>query len=333
MTNRSGNQLTVIIVTLGRPKAVERCLMHLLRQTTPPHQIIVVDGDDEESARPIAGTFQDVLYIHNPDGFGRMTASRNIGLLHATGDIVAYIDDDAYVRPRFVDAIVEPYEDMRVAAVGGRTHNDIVGEASRGVDAIGLFSRNGGVIGNFAADPGRIVEVDHLIGCNMSFRRSVLCELGGFHEYYPGFCSTYEEADLCIRIKKLGYRIVFNPHAAVDHEGAPRTVGTRFNLPYMFRVSRNHSTMIVRNYGLLSIMTCRYVVVSIGRIGYQSARKMAGAALRFLVTASGLICGLVGGIPQRLRQGRGLRRQDAIGREISSKLQREVPSAQQTDPA
>ncbi|HEX9998391.1 MAG TPA: glycosyltransferase [Abditibacterium sp.] len=313
-------KITLIIVTLGRPLAVERCLKQAHEQSEPIHQIIVVDGDDKEEARPVVARYPGVLYVRNPNGFGRMTGSRNVGLLQSTGDIIAYIDDDAYCHREWAREIAAPYADPKIGAVGGRALNGVAGEESRGIDQVGRFSAKGEVLGFFGADTGKIVEVDHLIGCNMSFRRDILGELGGFHEFYPGFCSTYEEADLCFRIKKLGYRIVFNPRCVVDHEGAPRKVGKRFDAPYIFRVTRNHGTLLMRCFGVLNPVPWVFLAVSSGRQILQLCRKIAGATWRFATGIAGLWVGLAGGIVQRARQGSDLRRRDAMGREISAHL-------------
>jgi GT2 family glycosyltransferase len=314
--------VTLIIVTLGRPLAVERCLKQLHEQVEPIHQIIVVDGDDNEEARPVVARYPDVLYVRNPNGFGRMTGSRNLGLLHATGDIIAYIDDDAYAHPEYGREIAAPYADPTVGAVGGRALNGVLGEESRGVDRVGRFSSFGDVEGYFGADTGKMIEVDHLIGCNMSFRAEILGELGGFHEFYPGFTSTYEEADLCMRIKKLGYRIMFNPKAVVDHEGAPRRVGKRFDAPYLFRVTRNHATMMVRNNGLVHPLPWKFLAMMMGTQVVKLGRKVAGEGLRWGSSFAGLWVGFVGGIYQFAKQGRELRRRDQMGRDITARLGR-----------
>jgi GT2 family glycosyltransferase len=312
--------VTLIIVTLGRPLAVERCLKQLHEQTEPIHQIIVVDGDDNEEARPIAARYPDVLYVRNPNGFGRMTGSRNVGLLHATGDIIAYIDDDAYAHPEFGREIAAPYSDLKVGAVGGRALNGRRGEEKEGIDRVGRISSSGAIEGYFGADTGKMVEVDHLIGCNMSFRADILGELGGFHEFYPGFCSTYEEADLCMRIKKLGYRIMFNPKAVVDHEGAPRKVGKRFDAPYFFRVTRNHSTLLMRNYGPFNPMPWKFLLTAmVGQVSHF-ARRVTAEVLRWITGFAGVWVGFGGGIYQFMRQGRELRRHDEMGREITAHL-------------
>ncbi|HTW94788.1 MAG TPA: glycosyltransferase family 2 protein, partial [Tepidisphaeraceae bacterium] len=116
--------LTVIVVTLNRPDCVRRCLECLESQAPPADQIIVVDASSDDRTRAVVAEFDGVVYLRNDKGFGRMTASRNIGLQRATGDIVAFIDDDAFVHPGWLAELLEPYGDSKVGAVGGRALNN-----------------------------------------------------------------------------------------------------------------------------------------------------------------------------------------------------------------
>lgn len=315
MGSSSGYSLSVIIATLGRPECVRRCLEHLQQQSLT-HEVIVVDGSPDDLTRDVVAEYPGVRYIQNPRGWGRMTASRNIGSLVATGDVLAFIDDDAYAHPRWAEEIIRPYVDAGVGAVGGRALNGIPGEEREGRDEVGRLTRDGFINGFFAVNTGGIVDVDHIIGCNMSFRREVLTSLGGFHEFYPGFCSTYEEVDLCLRVKKKGYRVLFNPAAAVDHEGAPRKVGKRFDAAYSFRVTRNHATLLVRNYGVTSVLPWRFMIKLLIHITVTVMRRIAGSSLHYLANGLGLITGLAGGIYQRMRQGDRLVRRDVVGCEL-----------------
>ena len=123
-----------------------------------------------------------MLYLHNTHGRGNTPNSRNLALKHATGDILAFLDDDAFVHEGWAENLRESYEDPAVGGVAGRALNGQPGEASTGLDVIGKFLPDGRLTGNFAADPGRVVEVDHMIGCNMSMRASVVGQLGGFRD-------------------------------------------------------------------------------------------------------------------------------------------------------
>src|SRR5579862_3273563 len=164
-------RLSVMIPTYNRPDCIRRCLACLAQQVPPPDQVIVVDAATNDLTREAVAEFPGVEYVANPAGRRNTPNSRNVAVRRSTGDIIASLDDDAYAHPGWVAAILKTYRDPTIAGVAGRALNNQPGEATRGLDEIGKLRRNGTVSGNFAADPGRIVEVDHMIGCNMSFRR------------------------------------------------------------------------------------------------------------------------------------------------------------------
>jgi GT2 family glycosyltransferase len=311
---------TVIIVTLDRPDCVRRCLACLAAQRRPPEQIIVVDASSDERTRRVVEEFPPVLYLRNDNGIGRMTASRNIALARSTGEIIAFLDDDAFAATDWLERLLEPYADPSVGEVGGRALNKQPGEERTGVDKVGRLDRNGVLHGYFAADTGKPVEVDHVMGCNMSFRRSALAELGGFREDYPGISGLCEDSDMSLRVRALGHRIVFTPHAVVEHLGAPQAIGRRFDLRYTYFARRNQTVLLVRNFGLLSVIVWRNLVLSCATSVLECARKMAGAVARYLVASWGTASGLWFGISLLAKSGRSPVRRDPDGRKISAQL-------------
>src|ERR1700722_19938406 len=93
---------SVIVVTLNRPDYMRRCLDCLVSQEPPPDQIIVVDASKDDLTEKVVETYPGVLYLRNTNGFGRMTASRNIGVKQAIGEIIAFVDDDAFAHPAWL---------------------------------------------------------------------------------------------------------------------------------------------------------------------------------------------------------------------------------------
>jgi GT2 family glycosyltransferase len=261
-----------------------------------------------------------VLYLRNENGFGRMTASRNIGLRHATGDVIAFVDDDAFAHAGWLANLLETYRAADVGVVGGRALNGQPGEAEEGADRVGRLSPRGDLTGFFAADTGDVVEVDHVMGCNMSYRREVLARLGGFREDYPGISGVREDSDMCLRVRRAGYRVLFNPRACVDHVAAPQATGRRFDGRYIFYLQRNHVCMLVRNYGFGSMRVWRYMVYSVTQPLADFAKRVAGALMRLGINGAALVSGIASGTWLLLRDGRDPVRHDPGGREIGAAL-------------
>ena len=134
---------SVVIATYRRPDYVRECLEHLVRQTVPPVRIIVVDASPDSRTREVVAGFAGVEYRRNERGIGSTATSRAIGVSDVEEDVVAFVDDDAYAEPDWLENLLRPYEDERVAAVGGRARNGQPGEEHEGIGQIGRLLPDG----------------------------------------------------------------------------------------------------------------------------------------------------------------------------------------------
>jgi GT2 family glycosyltransferase len=304
---------------MNRPECIAKCLRCLEVQVPAPDQIIVVDGSRDGETRRICEQNKGVAYLRNELGYGHMTRSRNIALEQARGEIVIFLDDDAFAHDGWLKQLLLPYADANVGGVGGRALNNQPGEEARGVDEIGKLQSSGRITGNFAANPGRWLEVDHLIGCNMSWRRSILADLGGLRDDYPG-TEVREETDLAIRVRKVGYRLIFQPEAVVTHIGAPQAKGRRFDTRYAYYASRNHAVLLIRNFGILSEITLRNTGREIAGSASEACTRYMAATARLFARMLGLTAGTFAGIGLRMRVGKDPRRNDSRGLRIREAL-------------
>ena len=203
--------LSLVIPTVDRSEALYNLLRHLEHQRRPPDEIVVVDqsaGEDARLAGYAAG--HAVVRVHRITRRGLPNA-RNVGVRVSTGDVVLFVDDDTIPDPELVRAHAEAYRDPAVGGVGGR----VLGGYDRDRGAVGRFHPLGAVVErNFGIDRGG--EVDHLPGGNMSFRRELFSRVGGFDPAFGG-SSIGEETDFCLRARRAGFRLVFEPRAAVEH--------------------------------------------------------------------------------------------------------------------
>ena len=326
----SALSVSVVIITYARPQFLTTCLEHLGALQTPPHEILVVDASPDDRSRTlVAEKFPDVVYLRNDLGPGTMPESRQVGLAHASGDVVSFIDDDAYVDTLWLDALTAPYADPAVSAVGGRAINGIPGEDTDGLGRIGRLLPNGDLTGFFGADPGRVVEVNHLLGANMSYRRSALESIGGIRGNYPGTCLC-EESDISLRLGAAGHTLVFAPEAIVRHVAAPyQTGGQRFDRRYLYYSRRNHLMLLARVFGWSDPLVRRYAVTAVRdqkdylRAAYRllkgrpdadgtrptMPRRLASPVV--LTRSLAELAGLVAGVPAAL-QGRRQDARDAV---------------------
>ena len=129
--------------------------------------------------------------------------------LTATGEIVAYIDDDAYPDPHWLHYLVAPFlntMNVKQAAVGGPN----LAPATDGPIAQCVAHAPGGPTHVLVSD----CEAEHIPGCNMAFRKRALVEVGGFD---PQFRVAGDDVDICWRLREHEQRLTFNPSAVVWH--------------------------------------------------------------------------------------------------------------------
>jgi GT2 family glycosyltransferase len=248
---------SVCIVTFEREEYLGRCLKALAVYTSSDTQVVVVDASAVDSSNRVHAILPSTDYIFDRSVAGWMTRARNVALGSAKGDIVSFIDDDVVVWPGWQQNVLLAFDDCTVDAVVGRTRNGQPGEDFY-EQPVGRLRPDGSLTEGFASLTSTLVDVDHGIGANMSFRRSILARLGGFRDDYPG-TAMREDTDIFLRIIKLGARSVFAPEAVVDHLPAPHAKGERFNLRYKLYARRNHMVLLARYAGIRSPLLRRWV--------------------------------------------------------------------------
>jgi GT2 family glycosyltransferase len=211
-------RISVVICahTADRRQQFLAALSSLEEQSQPPHEVVVVVDHNPELLKWVRAQRLDVLAIENVDGRG-LAGARNCGVRAAGGDVVAFLDDDAAADPSWIERLAEPYRDEGILAVGGSVLP--VWE-----ERPAWFPEEfGWVVGcGYRGLPTGRAPVRNLIGCNMSFRRSVFDRVGGFAEPLgrignrPVGC---EETELCIRVDRggAGDAVLYEPSATVHH--------------------------------------------------------------------------------------------------------------------
>ncbi len=306
----------VVVATFNRPDNVRICLEHLARQSRRPDEIVVVDSSPHRLTADVVAAFPGVRYLRNEAGRGTTATSRAIGVAATGSDIVAFVDDDAYAEPDWLENLVARYADPSVAVVGGRASNGRPGEESEGLDAVGRLLPDGTLTGNFAADTGHDLDVDHVLGANMSVRRAALEQVGGIVDLYPGTCLR-EESDFVLRLGRAGHRVVYTPAAVVRHVAATYARGRRFDVRYTFYGHRNHVVLLSHAFGMGDPILRRFygtalrqagtnvvdgarAVVSSGRSPRQRVRAAGGRALHASAVLGGLAVGTTAAVRTRL---------------------------------
>jgi len=235
-------KVSIVIVTYNRCVDLQECLTSLFNLEDKPHEVIVVDSNSTDDTKKLRDRFP-IRYISINER--NRQHARNIGVSEAEGDVVAFLDDDVVVHRDWLRYISEPYSNNKVGGVGGRVipygkSDKFYVKTSR--NEVGKVFNSGFVVGNFDIPLSNLREVDSFIGCNMSFRRNTLQEVGGFDENYMG-TSYRDDTDVCMRIKRLGYKLLFHPKALVWHKFKGKQVGSEWLYWYV----RNQTYFYFKN--------------------------------------------------------------------------------------
>jgi GT2 family glycosyltransferase len=228
-----GGSMTVVLARPARTVSVIICaytedrwddmnaaIESAKRQSVAPHEVIlVIDHSDAlaKRARKRIGGVQVVESV-GPRG---LSGARNTGVDVATGDVVAFLDDDATADDDWLEQLLSAYRDPDVGGAGGSVEPSWVDARP------GWFPREfDWVIGcSHSGMPAATAGVRNFVGANMSFRRDLLRSLGGFSSELGrtgANAAGCEETELCIRAASSpDSKLVYEPAARVLHRVPP----------------------------------------------------------------------------------------------------------------
>ena len=212
--------------TMDRYDDLREVVDSLLRQTYDDTEIVLVSDGNEAVCEQFREDYDNLagIVVHCLDANVGLLDARNAGAERATGDVVAFIDDDAIADERWVEELVEVYQTKDVLAAGGKmTPAWIAGQPEFLPEEyywlIGVTHKGFGPSG----DTELAGEVRNTFGSNISFRRDVFLDLGGFDSDIGGRKGDANlqggETELCARLREAyDSGVYYNPQAAVAHK-------------------------------------------------------------------------------------------------------------------
>jgi glycosyltransferase involved in cell wall biosynthesis len=198
-------QVTVIVPAYNEAPRATRCIAALRNQTYPREllQIIVVDNGSED------GTFE---LLQGIDGITALRETRpgsylarNLGLAHATGEVVFFTDADCVADQAWVEKALVHFRGANVGIVAGAvelfSENPVAPTAGELFESCFAFKQADNVKGSFC------------VTANWASPRRVLDQVG----HFDGRLKSGGDAELSARIANAGYRFEFAPDAVVRH--------------------------------------------------------------------------------------------------------------------
>ncbi len=202
-------RVSVVVCNYNGGDTLGETLASLERLEYPDYEIVYVDDGSTDDSLEIARAHEDRVRLIAQPNRG-LAVARNVGAEAATGEIVAYIDSDAFADPDWLRYLVLALDSGPFAGVGGPN----------------LTPESDGLTAQFIAlCPGNPtvvlknnVEAEHVAGVNMAFRRDALLAVGGFD---PVHRRAGDDVDICWRFEEASLPIGFAPTAIVWHHRRP----------------------------------------------------------------------------------------------------------------
>ena len=225
---RETRRISIIIATRDRIDLLSRCIASIISKTSyPNYEIIVVDNESksDEAQEYFRNCEHRVLQFHGPFNF---SALNNLAVEQTTASWLLFLNNDVEViESEWLTIMAEHVQRPEVGAVGARLlyPNDTVQHAGVVLGVGGIAEH---AFRHFPAEaPGvsRQLQVTRnyssVTGACLLTRREVFEEVGGFDE--ERLPVTFSDVDLCLKMRRAGYLIVYTPFAKLyHHESASR---------------------------------------------------------------------------------------------------------------
>lgn len=196
-------RISVVVCTYNGSRTIRDTCEGLLCLEYPNYEVIVVNDGSKDDTEAIVREYGFRLISTENRG---LSSARNSGMEAAAGEIVAYIDDDAYPDPHWLTYLAAAFMQSDHVGIGGPN----LAPAGDGLIADCVANSPGGPVHVLLSDR----EAEHIPGCNMAFRKTALQAIGGFD---PRFRTAGDDVDVCWRLQERGWTLGFSPAAMVWH--------------------------------------------------------------------------------------------------------------------
>lgn len=210
-------EVSILLVLFNQAHLTLLCLQSLAEHCDIPVEIIVVDNNSTDKSTELMSLVSGARLIKNTDNVGFVHAV-NQGAAAAKGKYLLLLNNDALLLPGSLSAALQVFDsEQNVGAVGGKIR--LLDQRLQ--EAGSIIWQDGSCLGygrGQSPDNPEFMfrrDVDYCSGAFLMTPRKTFNELNGFDtDYAPAY---YEESDYCIRLKKAGYRVVYEPDAEIIH--------------------------------------------------------------------------------------------------------------------
>ena len=217
--------VSIVISTRDKVHLLRACIESLSRTTYPSYEIVLIDNNSQEQeTKAYFDTLRQehphIRIIEYPHPFN-YSAINNFGIRQARGEVIILLNNDTeLLTPDWIEIMLGYAQQRRVGAVGVKLlyPNGTIQHA-------GVILGLGGVAGHshkyypadhfgYGARLRTVCNYSAVTAACMMFRRDVWQQAGGLDER---LAVTFNDVDFCLRIRTLGYDIVYTPQVQLLH--------------------------------------------------------------------------------------------------------------------
>lgn len=249
--------LSVVIVTFNSGKWIERCLGTLDSQSFRDFEAVLVDNNSSDNTLDAIKSCGSLRVIRNLKNVG-FAAACNIGIMESAGKYILIMNPDVSVQKRTIADMVrylEKHDDVGIVSCQLRNVDGTLQYSCRRFPGLitqlikRFFPESKIALDYLMAndDHSKIMDVDWLLGAFLLIRRDVVDYVGQFDER---FFLYFEDTDICYRVKKSRWRVIYYPKVAAihSHVRASRRLLSReniFHLRSMLYYYRKHGIKLI----------------------------------------------------------------------------------------
>jgi GT2 family glycosyltransferase len=256
----SAPEVSIVVPVLNNVRLTVECLLSIARFTTDvSFEVVVFDNGSTDATATVLSAIPNLVYLRSEENLGFVFAC-NEGARGARGRYLVFLNNDTQVTRGWLSALIRTFTEMgQIGAVGPKVlfPDGRLQEAGVGINPDCTSSLIG-----FSDDPDLPCfsyrrEVDYVSGVCLMVEAGRFQQLGGFDgDYAPAYC---EDVDLCLRLRALGLRIVYDPSAVIVHHLSmtSATVDTGYK---MQQVTKNQQRLAERHQAQIDALNAVRVI-------------------------------------------------------------------------
>lgn len=277
-------KIAIVILNWNGFEDTSECISSLQMISCSNYKIVVVDnGSVNDDYQSLKHKFPEIDIIRSETNLG-FSGGNNFGINHALNqnpEYVLLLNNDTIVSPNFIEPLLKLFNEDNKIGIAAPQIN-YYDEPKKIWTAGGKISKIRG--SGFAYSDKlendiirTIKEVTFVSGCCMLIKKEVLEKVGLFDD---NFFLYVEDADLCYRVVKAGYKIVVSPDSKIYHKISRSTSASLSLLP-LYYVTRNRLYFAKKNFPNIYFFTLLYLIITMvfKSIGWLINRKPANISI------------------------------------------------------